>query len=163
MSKMGSHDPFEYLQYKLWLKERSKVKVSIWVLTIKSQELPWITCVHVVCHMSLKSSQWGLQLYFRPHFNRTFAQKIMGFQNGESPNFKFFGIVDMGIPKKWHLGAAPVTSHKKYYKKEGGDFPHVWAVVNLVNPCMPMVSPCTKSAPTMFLPICCLVCANPYK
>jgi hypothetical protein len=27
--------------------------------------------------------------------------------------------------EKWHLGAALVASHKKYYKKEGGDFPQV--------------------------------------
>jgi hypothetical protein len=29
MSKMGLHDPFEYLQHKLWLKEGPKDKVSI--------------------------------------------------------------------------------------------------------------------------------------
>ncbi len=29
MFKMGSHDPFEYLQHKLWLKEKLGVKVSI--------------------------------------------------------------------------------------------------------------------------------------
>jgi hypothetical protein len=34
--KMNSHDPFEYLEHKLWPKERPGVKVSIWLLTIKS-------------------------------------------------------------------------------------------------------------------------------
>jgi hypothetical protein len=29
MSKMGLHVPFEYLKYKLWPKEGSKVKVPI--------------------------------------------------------------------------------------------------------------------------------------
>jgi hypothetical protein len=29
ISEMGSHDPFEYLQHKLWSKERSGIKVSI--------------------------------------------------------------------------------------------------------------------------------------
>jgi hypothetical protein len=29
MSKMGLHDPFEYLKHKLWPKEGSKVKFSI--------------------------------------------------------------------------------------------------------------------------------------
>jgi hypothetical protein len=29
MSEMGSHDPFEYLKYKLWLKEKSGIKLSI--------------------------------------------------------------------------------------------------------------------------------------
>jgi hypothetical protein len=36
MSKMGSHDPFEYLQHKLWPKKGLGIKVSIWFLTIKS-------------------------------------------------------------------------------------------------------------------------------
>jgi hypothetical protein len=29
MSKMGSHDPFEYLKHKLWPKEELGVKLSI--------------------------------------------------------------------------------------------------------------------------------------
>jgi len=37
---MGLHDPFKYLKHKLWLKEGMGVKVSIWLLTIKSQKLP---------------------------------------------------------------------------------------------------------------------------
>jgi hypothetical protein len=46
-------------------------------------------------------------------------------------------------PEKWHLDAAPMANHKEYYKGEGGGFPQVQVVVNLVNPCMPMVRPCT--------------------
>jgi hypothetical protein len=40
MSKMGSHDPFEYLQHKLWLKEGLRIKMLIWLLTIKSPKSP---------------------------------------------------------------------------------------------------------------------------
>jgi hypothetical protein len=40
MSKMGSHVPFEYSKYKLWPKEGPGVKLSIWLLTIKSLEFP---------------------------------------------------------------------------------------------------------------------------
>jgi hypothetical protein len=29
MSKLGLHDPFEYLQNKLWLKEGSGIKMSL--------------------------------------------------------------------------------------------------------------------------------------
>jgi hypothetical protein len=36
---MGSEDPFEHLKHKLWSKERPRVKLAIWLLTIKSQEL----------------------------------------------------------------------------------------------------------------------------
>jgi len=37
---MGSHDPFEYLQHKLWPNEGPEIKMSIKLSTIKSQELP---------------------------------------------------------------------------------------------------------------------------
>jgi len=50
----------------------------------------------------------------------------------------------LGSPRtKWHLGAGPVTRHRVCYKGEGGGFPQVWAMMNLVNPCFPMVRPCT--------------------
>jgi hypothetical protein len=52
-----------------------------------------------------------------------------------------------------------MINNKEYYKGEGGGFPQVRAVVNLVSSCMFVVSlmnlcmhvarPCTKSAPTM--------------
>jgi hypothetical protein len=37
MSKMGLHDPFDYLKYKLWPKERLGVKL---LPTTKSQKSP---------------------------------------------------------------------------------------------------------------------------
>jgi hypothetical protein len=45
MSKMCLHDPFEHLKQKLWPKERSRIKLAVWLLTIKSQELTWFPCV----------------------------------------------------------------------------------------------------------------------
>jgi hypothetical protein len=53
------------------------------------------------------------------------------------------------LKKKWHLGAAPMASHNEYYKGESGGFPQIWAMVNLMNPCMPMIRLCTESASTM--------------
>ncbi len=60
----------------------------------------------------------------------------------------------LGLPsweswEKRHLILAPVPNHKEYYKGGNGDFPQVWAMVNLVSSCMPMVHPCSKSVPTM--------------
>jgi len=92
MSKMGSHDAFGYLKHKLWPKEGSRVKLPIWLLTIKSQESPQFPCVQVVCDISLESSRRGLQLYFRPHLNRRITHKVMGLQSCESPNFGNFRI-----------------------------------------------------------------------
>jgi hypothetical protein len=39
--------------------------------------------------------------------------------------------------------------HRKYYKGEGGGFPQVQAVVNLVNLCLLVAYPCIKSVPAM--------------
>jgi len=49
------------------------------------------------------------------------------------------GVLTLGI-----LGASPVARHKVYYKGEGGGFPQVQVVVNLVSPCLPVVRLCTK-------------------
>jgi len=47
------------------------------------------------------------------------------------------------------LGASPVAKHKEYYKGEGGGSPKVWAMASLVNPCLLVARPCTKSTPIM--------------
>jgi len=46
------------------------------------------------------------------------------------------------------LGATFVAWHTEYYKGKGGDFPQVRAMMSFLSPCMPMVPPCTKNAPT---------------
>jgi hypothetical protein len=38
MSKMGLHNPFGHLKHKLWPKERSIIKLAIWLSTTKSLE-----------------------------------------------------------------------------------------------------------------------------
>jgi hypothetical protein len=67
----------------------------------------------------------------------------MGPQSRGSPNFGNFGTPGT----KCHLDASLVASHKVYYKGEGGGFPQVRAVVNLVSPSLPMARPCIKSVP----------------
>jgi len=44
-----------------------------------------------------------------------------------------------------------MVNYREYYKGEDGGFPQVWAMVNLVNPCMLVVRLCTKSVPTMLI------------
>jgi len=78
-------------------KERSGVKLAIWLLTTKSKKLPWFPCVQVQCDMPLESSQQRIQLCFRRHFNWRSAHKVMGPQSCESPNFGNFGTL------KWVL------------------------------------------------------------
>jgi len=107
MSKMKSHGPFEYLKHKLWLRERSGIKVSIWLPTTKSWELPWFTFMQMAWHISLKNYQQGLQFYFKPHLNRRSTQEVLGFQNSGSPNFENFGTFNLGVPRKMTFGCSP--------------------------------------------------------
>ncbi len=53
------------------------------------------------------------------------------------------------IPKCLALGVSLMARHREYYKGEGGGFPQVRTVVSLVNLCLPVICPCTKSVPTM--------------
>jgi hypothetical protein len=41
------------------------------------------------------------------------------------------------LGEKSHLDVGFVASHRVYYKGEGGGFPQVWAMVNLMCPCCP--------------------------
>ncbi len=86
MSKIGSHEPFKYLQYKLWQKERLGVKLAIWFPTTKSQEstLPW--CVQGECNTLLESFQRELRICFRPFLNRRSEQRIIVPQSCKSRN-----------------------------------------------------------------------------
>jgi hypothetical protein len=116
MAKMSSNDPCGYLKHKLWQKKAMRIKMSIWIPNTKIQESPWFTYFHMACHIPLESFQQGLQLFFKLHLNRRFAQKVMGLQNYKGPNFG-------NSPKtKWILGVGSVARHKKYYKGEGGGF-----------------------------------------
>jgi hypothetical protein len=97
MSKMGSHDPFGHLKHKLWPKERSGVKLPIWFPTIKSQESFRFPCVQVTCHIMFKSCWRGLQLGFRPHFNKRSTCKVMAPQSCKSPSCGSFGTPYLGV------------------------------------------------------------------
>jgi hypothetical protein len=55
-----------------------------------------------------------------------------------------------GSPEtKCHLDVGLMGRHKVHYKGEGGGFPQVWAMVNLVSLSLPMACPSTKSAQIM--------------
>jgi len=145
MSNIGSHDPFEYLQYKLWSKEGPRIKMSIWLLIIKNQESPWITCVKMTFHISLKSSQRGLQLCFKPHLNCRLHKKLWASKVARVPILRISRL----LREKWHYDVTPMAIHKEYYKGEGDVFPQVRVMVSIVSSCIAMIRLCTKNAPTM--------------
>jgi hypothetical protein len=70
---------------------------------------------------------------------------------------KVEGVLILGISglplgsfgTKCHLGVGPVAMHRVYYKGEGGGFPQVWAVVNLMSLSLPVARPNIKNVPTM--------------
>jgi hypothetical protein len=63
--------------------------------------------------------------------------------------FREFWDSQLGNVGKNDIWCNPMVNHKKNYKGEGGVFPHVWVMVNLVNPCRPMVCLCTQNVPPM--------------
>jgi hypothetical protein len=149
MSKMGLHDPFAHLKHKLWPKEGLRIKLAIWLPNTKSLESPWFPCVQVACKITLERSRRGLQLCFRPHFNRRFAHKVMAPKVVGIPSLGILGFPLGSLGTKWHLGAIPMARHKIYYKGVGGGFPQVRAMMSLVSPCLPVACPCTKVLQTL--------------
>jgi len=67
----------------------------------------------------------------------------------EVPTLGISGFPFGSFETKCHLDVGLVERHIVYYKGEGGGFPQVWAVVNLMNLNLPVVRPSTKSAPAM--------------
>ncbi len=75
---------------------------------------------------------------------KLWAPKVVGV-----PIVRISGLPFESPGTKWHLGAGPMAKQKIYYKGEGGGFPQVWVMVNLMSSNLPVVRTNTKSAPTM--------------
>jgi len=131
---MPSHWQFGHLQPKLWAKERSGVKLPIWLPTTKSRESTSSRCPIWVCDMALERSRRGLQLWFRPRCNPTLQSGVMAVQSFGSPAGTISGL-HFGSPGNLcHSDVASATSRREYYIGEGGGFPRIQAVVSLVRP-----------------------------
>jgi hypothetical protein len=88
---MGLHYSFGHLKHKLWPKEGPKVKLPVWLLTRKSQELTLFTQLQKAFDIFLESFWQELQLCFGLHFDPRPACKVMGLQSCGSPNWCNFG------------------------------------------------------------------------
>jgi hypothetical protein len=153
MSKMGLHDPFGSSKHKLWPKEGSEVKLAIWFLTTKSQESSWFLSVWVACHILLERSWQGLQLFFKLHLDRRSTKEVMSLQSRGSPNFEKFETLTWESRDKMTFGSWPMAWHKKYYKREGGGFPQIRAVVSLASSCLPVARICTNRLVIWFVQV----------
>jgi hypothetical protein len=144
MSKMGSHDPFGFLKHKLWPKKGWESNWQFDSQAPKVKNHPnFLACKwHATyCWKALnKSYNFASKLIsIRGLCTKLWASKVMGV-----PILGIKGF-PLGSPwTKWHLGVGPMDRHIEYYKGEGGGFLQVWAMVSLVNPCLPMARPCTK-------------------
>jgi hypothetical protein len=73
----------------------------------------------------------------------------MGPQSRKSPNFGNLELPFGSPGTNSHLDVGLVERHRIYYKGEGGGFPQVWAVMNLVSLNLLMACLSTKSALTI--------------
>jgi hypothetical protein len=121
MSKMGLHHPFAHPKHKLWSKERSKVKLTIWLPIIKSQKSTWFPSVKACATYRWKALEEGYNfsldlIVIKGLHAKLWAPKVAG--------VSIMGISGLPNPeKKCHLDVAPMQRHKEYYKEVGGASP----------------------------------------
>jgi len=145
---MASHEPFGYLQHKLWSKEGPGVKLAVWLSTTKSWELTRPRCVQMECDIPLES-YWGkLQVFFRSHPNqRSGSYELPKSWESKPGQFQDFSL---GVPlTKSQLDAGAAEQHREYYMGEGGGFLRVQAVVNQMSPCCPWLVPTPRVIPNV--------------
>jgi hypothetical protein len=129
---MGFYYSFKHLKHKLWPKEGLGVKLpkienrpNLFVCrrraTFRWKKLSTktITLLQTAPQLEVCS-----QSYRAP---KSRESQLAGFRDSHS-----------GVPgEKSHLDVGSVASHRIYYKGEGGGFPQVRAMVNLVCSCCP--------------------------
>jgi len=106
MSKLASHCPFGHLQPKLWAKERSGVKLPVWLPTTKSRESTSFRRRFKECNTALKSSQQELQLWLRPRPDPNLGRGAMAVQSPGTPTRDSFGTTTWESQEKEPFGCS---------------------------------------------------------
>ncbi len=150
MSKMGSHYPFEFLQHKLWLTKGQESKCQFDFQPRKIKNLLELCVCRRCATYQWKSLNKGYNhvvdfISIEGLHKKLWASKMM-----RIPISGIMGLLTWESQEKWNLGVAPMVSHRKHYKEEGGGFLQIRAMVSLMSLCMPMVCLCTKNVPTMY-------------
>ncbi len=114
---------FGHFKHKLWPKERSGVKLPIWLSTIKSGNRPnFLVCGwHATYHWKALNEGYNFALdliSIEGLHTKLWAPKVLGVLT-----LGILGLPLRNLGTKWHLGAGSVVRHKVYYKGEGGGFP----------------------------------------
>jgi hypothetical protein len=135
---MASHWSFGHLSPKLWAKEGPWVKLVVWLPTTKSRESTRSRRAFRECNMVLKSSLWGLQLWFRPRPDPRSGRGAMKSQSPETPTGTFLGQLRdslSGVSGKSDIRMSLLRSNVEYtIGSKVVAYSRVRAVVSLVCP-----------------------------
>ncbi len=102
--------------------------------------------MQVECNTPLEISQGELQVCFGPQPDRRSKQRIMTSQSFGNPNRDSFGTPPWESGDKKPFGCGCRGKAQNILYGEGGGFPRVRAVVNLVSPVLPLACLSTKGA-----------------
>jgi hypothetical protein len=140
MSEMGLHDPFEHLKHKLWPKERSGVKLAVWLPTTKPLNVgkrPDFLAYRWRATYRWKAFDKAYNFALRLISIGDLKRKLWAPKVVRVPSLRISRL-PLGNPEtKSHLNVGLMERDRVYYKGEGGGFPQVWAVVSLVSPSCP--------------------------
>jgi hypothetical protein len=131
---MGLNCPSRHLKHKLWPKERSGVKLVVWLSTTKSRESTPFPYMQAICDIPLEALNKGYNFSLNLIAIESLHKKLCTFKAARILTIGILGL-PFGSPRtKNHLDVAPVERRRIYYKREGGGFPQVRAVMSLVCP-----------------------------
>jgi hypothetical protein len=150
MSKMGSHDSFKHLKYKLWSKERLGIKLTIWLPTSKKSGInPTSLRAGGMPHTFGKLSKSSTIFLQTSSQSEVCTQSYGGPKVARVPTLRISELPFGSPGTKCDLDVGLMKRHKIYYRGEGGGFPQVRAMVSLVSPSLPVPRPSTKNAQIM--------------
>jgi hypothetical protein len=145
---MGSYDPFGHLKHKLWKKgQDSNWQFDSQPLKVGNRPDFLVCRWHVTYHWKYVDKGYNFVLDLISI--RGLYTKLWGPKVARDPTLRISGLPFGSPGTKCHLDVGLMERHRVYYKGEGGGFPWVRAVVNLLNSSLPMVRLNTKSVPTM--------------
>jgi hypothetical protein len=92
-------------------------ELAVWLPTTKSRESTSFRPPNWECNTSLKRSQRGLQVWFRPRCDQTLQSGVVSSQSPGTPPGTISGLQPGSPRKKWHLGVGAVECHIVYYRE----------------------------------------------
>jgi hypothetical protein len=111
------------LQHKLWQKKRSKIKLAIWLSTIKSQESTQPRCVQVECDTPLESLKDSYKFALDLIPIEGLSKELWPCQVLRVQTETVSELLLGSSGTKSHSDVGATERRRKYYMGEGGGFP----------------------------------------